>query len=151
MTRHLLGMLLPAAAILAAAGPAGAQYPYPYPTAGGVYTSPLSPYLNLQNGRGLPGVNYYNFVRPGLQAQQQQYSGNVGLANIDPFSLGSDLGIDPTKQLPRATGSLNAQPAAFMNYGSYFNNMGTIGGTTGYRGGQQTAGGRAPVPSVPRR
>src|SRR2546430_11217792 len=92
MARHLLRTLLPAAALLAAAAPTAAQYPYPYPqsaygpTPGGQPGSPLSPYLNLLNGpSNLPGVNYYNFVRPNLQLQQQQqiYGGGVPAMPFD--------------------------------------------------------------------
>jgi hypothetical protein len=150
MKRQLIRALLPAAALVAVAAPAAAQYPYPYPNAAvGSAQSPLSPYLNLQSGRGNPAVNYYNFVRPGLQAQQQQYSGYGGFTNIDPFSLGTDLTADPTKQLPRPTGV----PAYFMNYGGNFNAMGTIGVPYGGRpgGGAPSASlGRPAVPSIPR-
>jgi hypothetical protein len=146
MKRHLLGTPLATVAFIAAAGPAVAQYPYAYPNASvGGTGSPLSPYLNLQSGRGLPGVNYYNFVRPGLQAQNQQYSSYGGYTNIDPYSLGTDINADPTKALPRPSGTA----ATFMNYGGAFNSMGTIGVPLGGRvGGLPAASlGR---PSLPR-
>jgi hypothetical protein len=157
MTRHLLRALLPAAGLLAVAGPAAAQYPYPYPSTaygqGGRPGPVLSPYLNLLNGRGNPAVNYYNFVQPNLQMQQQQQmGGGYGFAPLDPYGLAFDIGNDPTKRLPAPTGL----PTAFMNYGGSFNSMGTIG-TAGYRGGvaagqpQTTAGRPAMTPSVPRR
>jgi hypothetical protein len=152
MTRHLLYTLLPAVGLLVAAAPAAAQYPYPYPSnaygAGGRAGPVLSPYLNLLNGRGTPAVNYYNFVQPNLQLQQQQLYGGGGFTPLDPYGQGTDLTADPTKALPRATGL----PTTFMNYGGYYNSMGTMG-AMGNRGGQQAAGGRAPAPntSVPRR
>ena len=153
MTRHLL---LLTAGLLATAGPAGAQYPYPYApqsygsTPGSLAGPPLSPYLNLLSGPGNAGVNYYNFVRPNLQLQQQQYYGGGGVISaIDPYPLASEIALDPTGRIPRATGL----PVAFMNYGPYFNNLGTIG--LAGRGGAAAAGaGRAAqpaVPSVPRR
>jgi hypothetical protein len=155
MTRHLLRVLLPAAGLLAAAGPAAAQYPYPYPSTaygpGGRAGPVLSPYLNLLNGRGNPAVNYYNFVQPNLQLQQQQQLyGGGGYAALDPYGLATDMTNDPTKRLPAATGL----PTAFMNYGGAFNSMGTIG-SVGNRGGvglgQPQTAGRPTTPSVPRR
>jgi hypothetical protein len=149
MTRQLALWLFPTAAIIAAAGPATAQYPYPYPNTAygqGRSGSPLSPYLNLQSGRGLPGVNYYNFVRPNLQMQQQQTYGGGAIGGVDPYSLASDVNAAWTQAYPRPTGNLNGPPAAFMNYGGYFNSMGSVGlGVS--RAGQPAAGGRAP--SVP--
>ncbi len=151
MARHLIRLLLPAAGLAAAAGPAAAQYPYPYPPAayGSPATggSPLSPYLNLRNGpNSLPAVNYYNFVRPQLQMQQQQSiaaSGAPVLA-LEPYPLASDIRLDPTGPLPRSSGL----PTTFMNVGGYFNSQGTIG-VSAYRGGTAGAGGRAPLPTVP--
>jgi hypothetical protein len=151
MIRPLLRTLLPAVALLAAVGPAAAQYPYPYPTQGYGQgyrpSSPLSPYLNLLGGpSNNAAVNYYNFVRPNLQLQQAQQMYGGGIAPLDTYSLASDITLDPTKALPRSTGL----PTAFMNYGGYFNSMGTIGVPTA-RGAQPAVGGRPPVPSVPRR
>jgi hypothetical protein len=152
MTRQLLRTLLPAG-LLAVAGPAAAQYPYPYPSTaysqGGRAGPVLSPYLNLQNGRGSPAVNYYNFVQPNLQLQQQQlYGGSGGFTPLDPYGIATDLTNDPTKALPRPTGL----PTTFMNYGGYFNSMGTIGPAVQRNGmGQPATAGRAPVPTVPRR
>src|SRR5256885_1153710 len=110
MTRQLL---LLTACWLATAGTLPAQYPYPYPAA--TYGPPaatpagpvLSPYLNLLNGpTGNAGVNYYNFVRPQLQLQQQQqvYGGGGTIAAIDPYPLASEIALDPTTRLPRSTG-----------------------------------------------
>ncbi len=150
MARHLF---LLTAGLLATAGTAAAQYPYPYPpqaygTPGSMAGPPLSPYLNLLNGPGNnAGVNYYNFVRPQLQLQQQQQFGGGGtIGAIDPYPLASDITLDPTGRLPRSTGL----PVAFMNYGPYFNSMGTIG--VANRGGQPAAAraGQMTAPSVPR-
>ena len=151
MARHLF---LLTAGLLATAGSAVAQNPFPYQSQGGFGSSPggmagppLSPYLNLLNGPGNPGVNYYNFVRPQLQMQQQQfYGGGGGITAIDPYPLATDITLDPTGRLPRSTGL----PVAYMNYGPYFNSMGTIGVAT--RGGQSAAkAGQTSTPSVPRR
>jgi len=152
MARHLI---LLTGGLLATAGSATAQYPYPYPPQaygtppGGLAGPPLSPYLNLQNGRGNPAVNYYNFVQPQLQLQQQQYygGGSTGITAIDPYPLATDITLDPTGRLPRSTGL----PVAFMNYGPYFNSMGTIGVAT--RGQPAGAGrtGQQATPTVPRR
>jgi hypothetical protein len=148
-------LLLLTGAWLAIAGPAAAQYPYPYPPQN--YGSPagspagpvLSPYLNLLNGpTGNAGVNYYNFVRPQLQLQQQQqvFGGGGTIAAIDPYPLASEIVLDPTGRLPRSTGL----PAAFMNYGPYFNSMGTIG-RAGPPGAAARPGQAPAVPNVPRR
>ncbi|HEY1376418.1 MAG TPA: hypothetical protein VGF55_06470, partial [Gemmataceae bacterium] len=124
MNRHLLRILLPAAGLLATAGPAAAQYPYPYPpsaygpTPGGQPGSPLSPYLNLLGGpSSSPAVNYYNFVRPNLQLQQQQqlYGSGMPLVTPDQYPLATDIRMDPTGPLPRSSGL----PTTFMNYGGY--------------------------------
>ena len=69
-----------------------AQYPYPpggYQP-GGVYGTParppVSPYLNILQGTGNPGVNYYNFTRPALQTQQfYQQQQSYGLPPVEPF------------------------------------------------------------------
>src|SRR5436305_13542545 len=119
MARHLF---LLTAGLLATAGSATAQNPYPYPpqaygSPGGRAGPPLSPYLNLLNGPGNPAVNYYNFVRPNLQLQQQQlYGGGVGL--YDQY-LSGEITRDPTAPLPAGTGL----PSAFNNTAGYFNSM----------------------------
>lgn len=93
----------------------------------------LSPYLNLTRGAntGFGAVDYYNFVRPAQQANQQYvgrpygpYGGFGGRFNVDP-----DVQLDSDSVL-RSAGT----PTAFMNYGRYFNSMGTIG--VGYGRGQ---------------
>jgi hypothetical protein len=117
---------------LAVAAPAAAQYPTPYAPAGGQYGTvqpnayqprpPVSPYLNLLN-RGNAGVNYYNFVRPQLQAQQAP----VAMApTIASTFAPEDVYVDPQDPLsrwPRPTG----HPAGFMSYQTYYNSLGTIG------------------------
>lgn len=132
MKRHLT-ILLTAAGLATSASPVAAQYPYPYPNAtnagGSRPGSPLSPYLNLRNGpNSLPGVNYYNFVRPNLQLQQQQQMYGGGQMIVpDQYSL-NDPNFDPTAALPQAAGlPTNRRYQAFNNYGGYFNSMGTIG------------------------
>jgi hypothetical protein len=153
MVRHLF---LLSAGLLVTAGPATAQYPYPYQQPGyanppgGMAGPPLSPYLNLLNG-GNPAVNYYNFVRPQLQLQQQQLYGGGGTAMIGEYPLASALPTsDWTARIPRPTGSLNGNPAAYMAYGPYFNSMGTIGSAAR---GQPSAArpAQSAVPNVPRR
>jgi len=133
MTRRTLPILT-FCGTLAAAGPAAAQYPFPYTPAGGQYGNqqanayqprvapPVSPYLNLNN-RGNPGVNYYNFVRPQLQAQGP-------LATAPPTIASSyapeDVFLDPQDPLsrwPRPTG----HAAGFMSYQMYYNSFGTMG------------------------
>jgi hypothetical protein len=118
----------------AVAAPAAAQYPFPYSPAGGQYGTqqpnayqprvapPVSPYLNLLN-RGNAGVNYYNFVRPQVQAQQAP-------AAIPPTIASAyapdDVFLDPQDPLsrwPRPTG----HPAGFNSYQMYYNWFGTIG------------------------
>jgi hypothetical protein len=149
MVRQLIAST---AGLFATIGAANAQYPYPYPPqAYGQQpgNSPvLSPYLNLRNGNNNAGVNYYNFVRPQLQLQQQMQNGYGGgsILAIDPYPLASNINLDPTGPIPRSTGL----PAGFMNYGAYFNTMGTIGAAG--RAGQPAAGAnQSVVPSVPRR
>src|SRR5438067_1867715 len=95
---------------------ASAQYPFQgaqgyggYPAspyggyAGGPYGgvpyggSPLSPYLNLANrgvgGAGLPGVNYYNFVRPNLPNANR-----MGMYNPGAMGWGARQSYFPTLQ-----------------------------------------------------
>jgi hypothetical protein len=149
MARHLFFLT---AALLATAGPAAAQYPFPYGAPGyGQPTSPvLSPYLNLMNGPGNAGVNYYNFVRPQLALQQAQaaYGAMGPVGGFDQYGLASTL--PDTRwydRIPRPTGSMTGTPATFNAYGSYFNNMGTIGAYG--RPGQQVGAAAAPAPGVP--
>jgi len=129
--------MLPFGGWLLLAGSASAQFPQQGSSnaaISGLTGSPLSPYLNLNSGRGSPAVNYYNFVRPALQAQQQQFFGGGGQAMFsDPYPLASDITLDPTGPLPRSTGL----PTAFGTYGGYFNSMGTMGVPGFGRGGQQ--------------
>ena len=100
MARHLFFLTT---ALLATAGSAAAQYPYPYQQPGyanppgGIAGPPLSPYLNLLNG-GNPAVNYYNFVRPQLALQQPAlYGGGGGSAIVGRVPIGerlADYGLD---------------------------------------------------------
>jgi hypothetical protein len=160
MIRHLSRTLLAAGGAVALAGPAAAQYPPGYPVggypggyAGQAYTTPtrppLSPYLNIFQGGGNPAVNYYNFTRPALQAQQQQQFQMNQPAQGEQFPLASvdvsaDLRYDPTRRIPRPTG----HATAFGNYGGYFNSFGTIGGP-GPRGAGAAVTPRPPA--TPRR
>jgi hypothetical protein len=162
MIRHLSRTLLAAGGALALAGPAAAQYPTGYPVGGypGGYAGqasttparpPLSPYLNILQGTGNPAVNYYNFTRPALQAQQQQQlqANQPAPQQVEQFPLASidvsvDPRYDPTKRLPRPTG----HPTMFGYSGSYFNSLGTIGGPVN-RGAGQAATPRPPA--TPRR
>jgi hypothetical protein len=78
----------------------------------------LSPYLGLALGRD-PAVNYFLGVRSEMDRRLDQRILNSAIVDIDrrnppqPGS-GSDADLFPTLQ---GTG----HPAAFMNYGSYFN------------------------------
>jgi hypothetical protein len=154
MTRHLFWTL---AAVAAAAGPAAAQYPATFNPSGG-YTGavfgpnmgtpvspPLSPYLNILGGGRNPAVNYFNFTRPALQAQQQfqqmQAGGGPLAAPLgEPFGVASgDVlyappGQDPTTRLPTPTGHV----ATFGNYAGYYNSLGTIGVPFARPAAQQT-------------
>jgi hypothetical protein len=128
-------ILIPAfCGLLAAAAPAAAQYPFPYQPAGGQYGTqqqnayqprvapPVSPYLNLLRG-GDPGVNYYNFVRPQLQAQSPLATAPPTIASA---YAPEDVLLDPQDPLsrwPRPTG----HPAGFNSYQMYFNTSGTMG------------------------
>ena len=136
---------------LAAAGPATAQYPFPYAPAGGQYGNqqpnayqqygtqqpnayqprvapPVSPYLNLLN-RGNPGVNYYNFVRPQLQAQSPMAVPPTIASAYAPEDVFLDP-QDPLSRWPRPTG----HPAGVLSYQTYYNTFGTMGPAT-QRGG----------------
>jgi hypothetical protein len=136
-------ILIPAfCGLLAVATPAAAQYPFPYQPAGGQYGAvqpntyqqygqqgfqprvapPVSPYLNLLN-RGDPGVNYYNFVRPQLQAQTGMGAPPPTLASAySPEDVLLDP-QDPLSRWPRPTG----HPTGFNSYQMYYNWFGTIG------------------------
>ena len=120
--------------MLAVAAPAVAQNPFPYTPAGGQYGTqqpnanqpriapPVSPYLNLLN-RGNAGVNYYNFVRPQLQAQQAPPATAPTMASA---YAPEDVYVDPQDPLsrwPRPTG----HPTGFLSYQTYYNTFGTIG------------------------
>src|SRR5262249_20395527 len=120
--------------LLAAATPAAAQYPFPYNPAGGQYATqqpnanqprvapPVSPYLNLLRGGDL-GVNYYNFVRPQLQAQLPM---GVAPPTLASAYAPEDVFLDPQDPLsrwPRPTG----HPAGFLSYQMYYNTFGTMG------------------------
>jgi hypothetical protein len=138
--------------LLAMAAPAAAQYPYPYQAPYGQQpmSAPpvLSPYLNLRNnGNNNAAVNYYNFVRPQLQLQQQQMiAGSSYNPALEPYPLASDISVLPDSRIPRATGL----PVTFMNNGPYFNSLGSIGGAA--RPGQQAGtpyAGRSPTASAP--
>lgn len=97
----------------------------------------LSPYLNLVrgfgNGGGLTAIDYYNFVRPAEQATGSYTGRAVGLPlGVAGRSLPS--AVDPETGLQSATRAAGT-PSAFMNYGSYFNRLGSIG--TGGRAAAQ--------------
>jgi hypothetical protein len=172
MIQHLSRTLLLAGGALAVAGPAAAQFPtgaYPggyqggYP--GGGYMGgfagpnfgapgrpPLSPYLNILQGTGNPAVNYYNFTRPNLQAQQMQQQFFNQPPLVEPFGLASvDVSLvpqyDPTSRYPRPTG----HPAAFGYIGGYYNSLGTIGVPFARAGQPAAARPQAPTPAAPRR
>jgi hypothetical protein len=91
---------------------------------------PLSPYLNLargfNRGGGLSAIDYYNFVRPITQPTGPVVSsGGTGMAF--PYNRPA-ANLDPSVQLtPDAVLRPAGTPGAFMNYGGYFNRMGTIG------------------------
>jgi hypothetical protein len=163
MIRHPHRTLLLLGGWLATAGAATAQYPYP--TAPGGYQPggiagtparpPVSPYLNITQGLGNPAVNYFNFTRPALQAQQfYQQQQSFGPQFMGPSLASIDVALspqyDPTGRYPAPTG----HPSAFGYFGGYFNSMGTIGAPLA-RGGQPMAAARAqqaaPLPAAPRR
>lgn len=104
----------------------------------------LSPYLNIAGGVGNnrlnnAAINYFNFARPAIQAQnplsgfyansalQQQYIATQGAPGDefipDPF--------DVTSGRPRPAG----HPTAFFNTGGFFNSLGTIGSARPQAGG----------------
>jgi hypothetical protein len=130
-------LLILAVAIVAGIGSsASAQNPFPYNQ--NPYNSylqqtqqqnqrppVLSPYLNLLN-RGNPAVNYYNFVLPQLQ-QNQQYGGFQGPQA--GYQLGDEAILDPNDPTTRGPRS-SAHPTTFGNTGAFFNSLGTIGPAT---------------------
>ncbi len=90
MKRWLLTLILAAACTV----PAVAQYPGTggqpgFTPAPGQYqpniynrqTQPLSPYLNLLRNQGIPGIDYYYGVRPGLNSGGQPFSNQSGGGN----------------------------------------------------------------------
>jgi hypothetical protein len=93
---------------------------------------PVSPYLNLLN-RGNPGVNYYNFVRPQLQAQSPLATAPPTIASA---YAPEDVFLDPQDPLsrwPRPTG----HASGFNSYQMYYNSFGTIGGPSQRAGAAQ--------------
>jgi len=93
----------------------------------------VSPYLNLINRGGSPGLNYLAIVRPQqqlnqqLNQQQQQQNQNNALYNqaLDQ----QNLGVAALAELLNPTGGV----AVFNNTGGYFNRFGgsTGGGSSG--------------------
>lgn len=124
-------MLWVAGALAAGAGSASAQFPQYGPPTNYSYMRPpaLSPYLGLALGRD-PAVNYFLGVRNVMDQRLNDRLLNNVIMGADRRNLPeSDADLFPTLQ---GTG----HPAAFMNYGSYFN-MGSTGrpaaGTTAPR------------------
>jgi hypothetical protein len=133
MTRSLLAC----AAVLLAATVATAQ---PMPGVGAAQRPTFSPYLNLLNRGGNPGLNYLGIVRPQQQLQQQfnqlQQQTNQQLQSLGQ-SYDSQLDALSGAFLP-ATGNVavfNSAPGYFgrIPYGSGIYSPG--GGGSGFGGG----------------
>lgn len=109
--------LIPAVVAAAglAAGPAVAQ-----PPPGPSLPPAFSPYLNLVNGRGLPGINYYGITRPQLAARQAILGLETGVMQNRQAIAGMQAGGVPGAGLP-GTG----HATVFMNTGGYFMSGGT--------------------------
>jgi hypothetical protein len=136
MNRYLELLVLAIAIVAGIGSPAAAQNPFPYnqnPYNSYLQQSQqqnqrppvLSPYLNLLN-RGNPAVNYYNFVQPQLQ-QNQQYGGAIGPQA--GYQVGDEAILDPNDPTTRGPRS-SAHPTTFGNTGAFFNSLGTIGPAT---------------------
>ena len=117
----------PVAALLLSASALFAQ---PAPPAGPAQRPAFSPYLNLLNRGGNPGLNYLGIVRPQQQMQQQfnqlQQQTNQQLQHLGQ-SYDSQLDTLSGAFLP-PTGNVST----FNNLGNYFGRI-PIGG--GYGGG----------------
>lgn len=111
-------------------GPMQSQFVPPRPA--------LSPYLNLIRGNnfgGIGAIDYFNFVRPAQQANGSFVGRPLG--QNGPYNrtgFGGGLILDPETNLAATTRGAGG-PATFLNYGGYFNRLGTIG--QGFRTGQQ--------------
>jgi hypothetical protein len=139
---------LAAVVALGVAGRGLAQYPYqptsPYPGA----TSPVSPYLLLNQ----PGVNpasiLYGAIRPQQQAlagiNQLQYGQNV-LANEQRF-LGTQEQLAATSVVTGNYGTFQTQAKFFQTHRFGPGAPGTPGGATGGVGGLGGLGGATGLP-----
>jgi hypothetical protein len=114
--------------------PADTGVAKPFGGSGSVYTSGVSPYMNLfrndTNGGTLD--NYTTLVRP--QLQQQRMNQQFG---TDLFGLRRETGIQQLslQQMQRTSRTLQgvATPQFYMNYGSYYQGYGSPGyGNQGY-------------------
>ncbi|MCU0703973.1 MAG: hypothetical protein MUF18_08360 [Fimbriiglobus sp.] len=116
----------------------------PMPGAGPAQRPAFSPYLNLLNGGGNPGLNYLGIVRPQQQMQQQfnqlQQQTNQQTAALAQ-AYDSQLDTLASAFLP-ATGNVarfNSAPGYFgrMPFGNgiYSGGAGGMGGGFGGRGG----------------
>jgi hypothetical protein len=120
------------------AGGFGGIQSFPDSSAGGGLQQPyvppqplLSPYLNLIRGTGganISAIDYYNFVRPGQQSLGSYAGRQYGAAPGFGGAAGSRYGYNVDPETGLATNARPAgAPAVFLNYGSYFNRLGTIG------------------------
>jgi hypothetical protein len=143
--RHLIRSLATIALWTASTSLASAQNPFPYnqgPTNQSQRPPVLSPYLNLNN-RGNPAINFYNFVQPQLQ-NNQQFGGFQGtpLAGYQPGDEAVLDPHDPSSVMPRPSG----HPTTFNSTGAFFNSLGTIGSA-----GRPSGGVQAPAAQTGRR
>jgi hypothetical protein len=109
------------------------------PTPGGGAQRPtFSPYLNLLNRNFSPAGNYFGFVRPQQQMQQQfgQLQSQLNTANQSLMGLQAQ-GDQLANELNSGFGLRStANVATFMNTGHYFSyNPALMGGNRGGMGG----------------
>jgi len=133
--------LMLAAACLALAAPARAQYPYVRPQTNPYNKPVVSPWINLNRG-GNPAVNLYGLVQPQLetsstltQLQQQQQALATGAV-----ALGGNQNLPTT-----------GHPTRFLNYSHYFLRQGgqTTDGTAGASQFGSTYAGAGTAPNNP--
>lgn len=119
----------------------------PMPGVGPAQRPTFSPYLNLLNRGGNPGLNYLGIVRP-QQQMQQQFNQLQQQTNQQLSALGSayDSQLDTLSSafLP-PTGNVST----FGNLGNYFGRIPT-GSGGGFSGGSRFGGMGGAVPGLQR-
>lgn len=113
------------AAVITASGGGRLQAQPPAP--GGTPRPAFSPYLNLVRPGGSPTLNYYGLVRPEQQFRQS-------IQNLQTTVAGNQQALGNLQNDVNGVPG-TGHPTQFLNYGGYFLNSGSFGGTANRPGG----------------